>query len=139
MPVIFISGHADIPMSVRAMKAGAIEFLTKPVRHQDFLDAIQLAIDRDRTRREDERTIAGLQTNFDTLTLREREVMNLVVAGCLNKQIAWEMGVTEATVKGHRGQVMRKMQAASLAELVRISDALKLPSPKLREFPTKVS
>jgi FixJ family two-component response regulator len=130
MPVIFISGHADVPMSVRAMKAGAVEFLTKPVRHQDLLDAIQRALDQDRIRHEDEKAIAGLRARFDTLTQREREVMVLVVAGLLNKEIAYEIGVTEPTVKAHRGQVMRKMRAKSVAELVRVADRLKLSHPK---------
>jgi FixJ family two-component response regulator len=123
-PVIFISGHADVPMSVRAMKAGAVEFLTKPVRDQDLLDAIQLALANDRARRADERSFARLRADFDTLTPREREVMVMVVAGRLNKQIAAELRLSEATVKVHRGQVMRKMRAQSLAELVRMADQL---------------
>jgi FixJ family two-component response regulator len=124
LPVIFISGHADVPVSVRAMKAGAVEFLTKPVRDQDLLDAIQLAIAQDGARRDDEKTVAGLRADFDTLTPREREVMTLVVAGRLNKQIAAALRLSEATVKVHRGQVMRKMRAQSLAELVRMVDKL---------------
>ncbi len=124
LPIIFITGHGDIPMSVRAMKAGAVEFLTKPFRDQDLLDAVQLAIERDRARRQDAGIVAGLQERFDALTSREREVMVLVVTGRLNKQIAAELGVSEVTVKVHRGQVMRKMQAKSLAELVRMADTL---------------
>ena len=123
-PVIFISGHADVPMSVRAMKAGAIEFLTKPVRDQDLLDAIQLAIAKDRARRKQEATLERLRADFDTLTPREREVMVMVVAGRLNKQIAGDLQLSEATVKAHRSQAMRKMRARSLAELVRMADKL---------------
>lgn len=124
VPIIFITGHADVPMSVRAMKAGAVEFLTKPVREHDLLDAIQLAIATDRTRRDEERTLARLRADFDTLTPREREVMMKVVAGRLNKQIAGDLGLSEATVKAHRSQVMRKMRAQSLAQLVRKADKL---------------
>jgi FixJ family two-component response regulator len=124
VPIIFITGHADVPMSVRAMKAGAVEFLTKPVRDQDLLDAIQQAIAKDRTRRDEESTLARLRADFDTLTPREREVMMKVVAGRLNKQIAGDLGLSEATVKAHRSQVMRKMRAQSLAELVRKADKL---------------
>ncbi len=129
LPVIFISAHADVSMSVRAMKAGAVEFLTKPVRHQDLLEAILRAIETDRVRRNEERAVAVLRADYDTLTSREREVMTQVVAGCLNKQIAMAIGITEATVKLHRGHVMRKMQAQSLAELVRMSDKLTFSGP----------
>jgi FixJ family two-component response regulator len=124
IPVVFISGHADVPMSVRAMKSGAIEFLTKPVRHQDLLEAIHLAIKRNQTRREEARVVASIQAAFDTLTLREREVMTMVVAGSPNKQIAAKIGIGVATVKLHRGRMMRKMQANSLAELVRMADKI---------------
>jgi FixJ family two-component response regulator len=123
-PVIFISGHADVPMSVKAMKAGAIEFLTKPVRHQDLLDAIELAVERNRAQRDGARQARELRIRFDALTPREQAVMRLVVLGHPNKQIAAEIGITEGTVKLHRGQVMRKMKVQSLAELVRIADRL---------------
>ena len=124
LPIIFITGHGDIPMSVQAMKAGAIEFLTKPFRDQDLLDAIQLGIAKDRARREDEQANAELRARYATLTPREREVMALVVQGRLNKQIAGDIGISEITVKVHRGQVMRKMQASSLPDLARMADRL---------------
>ena len=122
IPIIFITAHGDIPMSVRAMKAGAFEFLTKPFHDQDLLDAIEAALERDRVRRADEKLIAELRERFETLTERERQVMQLVVAGRLNKQIAAELGISEMTAKIHRGQVFRKMQAASLPDLVRMAD-----------------
>jgi FixJ family two-component response regulator len=124
LPTIFITGHGDIPMSVQAMKGGAIEFLTKPFRDQDLLDAIQLGLAQDRAWLENEKTVAALRARFDTLTPREREVMALVVAGRLNKQIAGDIGISEITVKVHRGQVMRKMQASSLPDLARMADKL---------------
>jgi FixJ family two-component response regulator len=126
LPITFITGHGDIPMSVTAMKGGAIEFLTKPFRDQDLLDAIQFGIERDRARLEDEKALAGLRARLETLTPREREVMALVATGRLNKQIAYEIGVSEITVKVHRGQVMRKMRAASLPDLARMADRLNL-------------
>jgi FixJ family two-component response regulator len=126
VPIIFITGHGDIPMSVKAMKAGAVEFLTKPFREQDMLDAVQLALERDRARREGEETASHMRTPFESLTSREREVMALVTAGLMNKQVAAEIGVTEITVKVHRGNVMRKMGAKSFAELVRMADVLGL-------------
>jgi FixJ family two-component response regulator len=126
LPIIFITGHGDIPMSVTAMKGGAIEFLTKPFRDQDLLDAIQLGLARDRTWLEDEKAMAGLRARLGALTPREREVMALVVTGRLNKQIAGDLGISEITVKVHRGQVMRKMHASSLPELARIADKLNL-------------
>ena len=126
IPIIFITAHGDIPMSVRALKSGAVEFLTKPFRDQDLLDAIQQALQRDRVALEQEAELHDLRLRHQTLTTREREVMILVVSGKLNKQIASDIGVSEATVKIHRGNVMQKMQAGSLIELVRIADKLKL-------------
>src|ERR1700722_5605170 len=124
LPVIFITGHGDIPMSVRAMKAGAVEFLTKPFHDQDLLDAIHTAIERDRTRRRETLRLAELRARFATLSEREHQIMTLVVIGRANKQIAAELGLSEVTVKVHRGQVMRKMHAKSLPELVRMADWL---------------
>ena len=129
LPIIFITGYGDIPMSVRAMKAGAIEFLTKPFRDQDLLDAVGVALEKDRVRRANEVRLSELRARFSTLTARERQVLMLVIAGRLNKQIAGELGVSEMTVKMHRRQVMRKMQAIGLAQLVRLADQLGLGSP----------
>ncbi|HET6976390.1 MAG TPA: response regulator transcription factor [Pyrinomonadaceae bacterium] len=124
LPIIFITGHGDIPMSVRAMKAGAVEFLTKPFRDQDLLDAIQQALERDRHARSQQADSAGLRQRFESLTPRETEVFGLVVKGLLNKQIALQLGTSEITIKLHRRQVMEKMQADSLADLVRMSEKL---------------
>jgi FixJ family two-component response regulator len=132
LPIIFITAHADVPMSVQAMKRGALEFLTKPVRDQDLLDAIQLGLERDRARREGERALAALRERFETLTPREREVMAEVLKGRLNKQIAGDIGVSEVTVKAHRGQVMRKMKALSLLDLARMAEKLKLTPETLQ-------
>jgi RNA polymerase sigma factor (sigma-70 family) len=130
LPIVFISGHGDIPMSVRAMKSGAIEFLTKPLREQELLDAIQTGIERDRARRQEAKTVAELQERFDSLTPREREVLALVVTGRPNKQIAAQAKLSEMTVKVHRSQVMRKMRAKSLIDLVRMADTLGVTTRK---------
>jgi FixJ family two-component response regulator len=125
IPIIFITGHADVPMTVRAMKAGAVEFLTKPFRGQELLDAIQVAIARDRVARNEQGQIQELRSRYETLTAREKEVLALVVSGLLNKQVGAELGASELTVKTHRGRVMQKMQAESLADLVRMYERLK--------------
>jgi FixJ family two-component response regulator len=131
VPIIFITGHGDIPMTVKAMKAGAVEFLPKPFRDQDLLDAVWVGIDRDRVRRESDSSTSKLRTSFESLTAREQQVIALVTSGLMNKQIAAEIGVSEITVKVHRGNVMRKMGARSLADLVRMADALNIRRNKL--------
>ncbi len=130
LPIIFISGHGDIPMSVRAIKSGAIEFLTKPLHEQELLDAIQSGIERDRARRQNAKAVTELQERFESLTGREREVLELVITGQLNKQIAAQLALSEATVKVHRSQIMHKMRARSLVDLVRMADALGVSKPK---------
>ena len=130
IPIIFMTGHGDIPMSVKAMKAGAVDFLTKPFRDQDMLDAVVTAIERDRERRKHEKEVSGLRALFDSLSPREREIMALVTTGLMNKQVAAEVGLSEITVKIHRGNVMRKMAARTLADLVRMAESLELPRPK---------
>jgi FixJ family two-component response regulator len=130
IPIIFMTGHGDIPMTVKAMKAGAVDFLTKPFRDQDMLDAVAIAVERDRTRRKDEKIVAELRAVFETLTARERDVLALVASGLMNKQIAAEIGLAEITVKIHRGHIMRKMGAKSLADLVRMAEMLGVRRPK---------
>jgi FixJ family two-component response regulator len=130
IPIIFMTGHGDIPMSVQAMKAGAVDFLTKPFRDQDILDAVIRAIERDQKRRDSEKAVSELRILLDSLTSREREVMTLVLAGLMNKQIAAKLGVTEITVKVHRGHMMRKMKARSVIDLVAMADQLGIRRPK---------
>src|SRR5262249_26132599 len=137
VPIIFITAYADVSMSVQAMKGGALEFLTKPVRDQDLLDAIHLGLERDRARRDVEKALAELRERFDTLTPREREVMAEVLKGRLNKQIAGDIGVSEVTVKAHRGQIMRKMKASSLLDLARMGEQLNFEPGTLQATPRR--
>jgi RNA polymerase sigma factor (sigma-70 family) len=130
IPIVFLTGHGDIPMSVSAMKAGAVEFLTKPFRDQDLLDAVRVALDQDRVRREQEKEIKDIRGRFDSLTSREQEVVSMVVAGMLNKQIAAELGTAESTVKVQRSRAMEKMQAGSLADLIKMIQKVQSPSQK---------
>ena len=130
LPIVFLTGHGDIPMSVRAIKAGAVEFLTKPFRDQDLLDAVRVALDRDRARREQEKELTDIQRRFDSLTSREQEVISMVVTGMLNKQIADQLGTAESTVKVQRSRAMEKMKAGSLIDLVRMIEKLNTPSEK---------
>jgi RNA polymerase sigma factor (sigma-70 family) len=132
IPIIFLTGHGDIPMSVRAMKAGAVEFLTKPFRDQDLLDAVRIALERDRARREQDKEVMILQQRFDSLTSREQEVISMVVSGMLNKQIADQLGTAESTVKVQRSRAIEKMHAESLVDLIRMIEKLKGPSGKTR-------
>ncbi len=132
IPIIFLTGHGDIPMSVRAMKAGAVEFLTKPFRDQDLLDAVRIALDRDRARREQDKEVMILQRRFDSLTSREQEVISMVVSGMLNKQIADQLGTAESTVKVQRSRAIEKMHAESLVDLIRMIEKLKGPSGTTR-------
>ena len=136
IPIIFMTGHGDIPMTVRAMKGGAVDFLTKPFRDQDMLDAVVTAIERDRKRREVEKVVANLNALFETLTPREREILALVASGLMNKQIAAEIGLAEITVKIHRGHIMKKMGARSLADLVRMAETLGIHRAKPSDIQT---